>query len=144
VGLTVKIAAGMAAMSMLASTPAVAAARVEAARAEAAQASLISPWVALSALGSTNSSAALCANAAAAATSSSQAGVPGCVLPQVDAAPAAAAGPSASLAQVAPAAVRGLGFLPILLGLGTLAAGIALLAGSGKDNAIKPPPVSPA
>jgi len=138
VGLTGKISAGVAVVSMLASSPAVAAARTE-----AAQASLVSPWVALSALGSANSAAALCGGAAA-ATAASQAGVPGCVLPQVDALPAAAPAASAPLAQAVPMAARGFGFLPILLGLATLAAGIALLAGSGKDIAIKPPPVSPA
>ena len=140
-GRMINLAAGAAALSMMASSPAVAAAQ-----AQAAQASLVSPWVALSALGSTNSGAALCGAAAAtAASSSSQAGVPGCVLPQLDAAPVPVAQTSAPLAPVVPAAgVRGLGFLPILLGLATLAAGIALLAGSGKDNPIKPPPVSPA
>ncbi|MCW3797072.1 hypothetical protein OMW55_04535 [Sphingomonas sp. BN140010] len=139
-GLTVKIAAGTVALSMLASTPAVAAARTE-----AIQASLVSPWVALSALGSTNSGAALCGAAAATTAATAQAGVPGCVLPQVDAAPVPVAEQAAPLAPVATGAtMRGLGFLPILLGLATLAAGIALLAGSGKDNAIKPPPVSPA
>jgi 2-oxoglutarate dehydrogenase E2 component (dihydrolipoamide succinyltransferase) len=142
VGLTNKIAAGAVALSMLASTPAFAAARTQ-----AVEASLVSPWVALSALGSTNSGAALCAGAAAAAANSSaQAGVPGCVLPLVDAAPApVAAAPAPVAAPIAPvAAARGIGFLPILLGLATLAAGIALLAGSGKDNPINPPPVSPA
>jgi hypothetical protein len=141
VGLFNKIAAGAVALSMLASTPAVAAARTE-----AAQASLVSPWVALSALGSTNSGAALCASAAAAsASSSAQAGVPGCVLPQIDAAPVEVPGTAAPSPTIASTAgVRGLGFLPILLGLATLAAGIALLAGSGKDNPINPPPVSPA
>jgi len=140
VGLTNKIAAGVVAFSLLASTPAVAAARTE-----VAQTSLISPWVALSALGSTNSGAALCAGAAATATSAlSQAGVPGCVLPQIDAPiPVAAQSSPIAPAPVAGVGVRGLGFLPILLGLATVAAGIALLAGSGKDNPIKPPPVSP-
>lgn len=138
---TVKIAAVLAAASMALSSPAAAAVQ-----AQSAQASLMSPWVALSALGSTGSSAALCANAAATAAAT-QAGPGGCVLPQIDPAPVAVA-PEAAPAPLPVAAAApvagGLGFLPILLGLAAVAAGVALIAGKGNgtDN-INLPPLSP-
>lgn len=99
----------------------------------------LSPWVALSALGSANSSAALCGSAAAAAASSAaQGAAPGCVLPAVDAPPPIAQAPDvpppAPVAAV-PAAATGFSILPLLLGLAGAAAIAALiLAGGGDDD----------
>jgi hypothetical protein len=141
-GSTVKMIALLAATSFAASAPASAAFQVQ-----GTQASVISPWVALSALGSTGSGAALCANAATAAAAAGQAGNVGCVLPLVDApvaAPIAGAAPL-PVAVAAPGAAGGLSFLPILLGLAAVAAGVALLAGKGNGNDdIDLPPISPA
>jgi len=139
--LTGKILGAVAGLSMLVSSPALAASRVP-----ASQPSVMSPWVALSALGSTASSAALCANlAASAATTAAQANPSGCVFPQVDAVPVAADAPALP-APVAPGiSAGGLGFIPILLGLAAVAAGLAAIAaGSGEDgDTISLPPVSP-
>ncbi|WP_152569424.1 MULTISPECIES: hypothetical protein [Sphingomonas] len=139
---TVKIIAVLAAASFTLSSPAAAAVQ-----SQSSQAALMSPWVALSALGSTSSGAALCANVAAAAAAG-QVGTVGCVLPQVDApvaAPVAEAVPAPlPVAAAAPVAGGGFGFLPILLGLAAVAAGVALLAGKGNNNStINLPPLSP-
>lgn len=134
-----KFSAAIAAASMMASTPAVAAAR-----ADNLQASVISPWVALSALGSTVSSATLCSTAAVAA-SSAQNAAPGCVLPQVDA-PPPVVDTSPPVAGGAPVASGGgISLVPILVGLAALIAGLALLAGGGDDDSdtITLPPISP-
>lgn len=140
-GSTVKMIALLAATSFAASAPASAAVQVQ-----GTQASVISPWVALSALGSTGSGAALCVNAATAAVAG-QAGNVGCVLPLVDAPVAApiAGAPPLPVAAAVPGAAGGLSFLPILLGLAAVAAGVALLAGKGNGNDdINLPPISPA
>lgn len=138
-GSTVKMIALLAATSFAASSPAAAAVQ-----AQAAPTALISPWVALSAFSSTGSGASLCASAATAAAAG-QAGNPGCVLPQIDA-PVAAPLAEAAPVPVAtvPAATGGLSFLPILLGLAAVAAGVALLAGKGGNNDnVNLPPITP-
>lgn len=118
-------------------SPAAAAGRASSvAEAVPTQQGLLSPWVALSALGSSGSSAAVCASAAAAASSAAQAPAPGCVLPAVDAPPPIAQVPEASPVPVAaaPAAAAGFSVLPLLLGLASAAALAAFLLTDGDDE----------
>ena len=94
-----------------------------------AQPSRISPLVALSALQSSASSAALCGASAAAvagAAAASQGAAPGCVLPTVDAVPPPAVVetvPPPMEPMAAPVAEGGFGLSPLLLLLGAIAAG---------------------
>lgn len=138
--LTGKIFGAVASLSLLASAPAAATAR-----APVAQTSVLSPWVALSALGSPASSAALCANAAAIAATAAQAAAPGCVFPQVDVVPVPAEAGVARAPVAGAIPTGGLGFLPILLGLAAVAAGLAALAAAGDDDGAGGPlpPMSP-
>ena len=93
----------------------------------------IRPLVALSAIGSEASRAALCgasAVAAAGAAAAAQGAAPGCVLPVVDAAPpppvVEAAPPPPFVEPVAPVATGGFGVSPLLLALVGVAAAYAL------------------
>jgi hypothetical protein len=125
-----------AALSLASAAPAAAAVK--------AAAPAYSPWAALSAFASPSSSAALCG---AAATSAQQGAAPGCVLPQIDAPPVVAAEPAVPVAApVAAAAVgTGIGVLPLLLGLASLAGlGALILGGNGQGgDRIGGRPVSP-
>jgi hypothetical protein len=85
----------------------------------------------------------MCA-AAASAAAATQGGAPGCVLPQIDApVPVAQVPETVPLGTtiVAPAAVAGTGFLPILLGLAVFAGVIGFfVANNGsKNNRIRLP-----
>ena len=89
----------------------------------------ISPLVALSALQSSASRAALCGASAAAvagAAAASQGAAPGCVLPAVDAVPppAAVEYPPPMEPMAAPIVEGGMGVSPLLLVLGAIAAGV--------------------
>ena len=89
----------------------------------------ISPLVALSALGSGASRAALCGASAAAvagAAAASQGAAPGCVLPVVDAVPppAVVEAPPPVEPYGAPYVQGGMGISPLLLVLGAIAAGV--------------------
>jgi hypothetical protein len=121
------------AMACAASAPAAAAAQVKVAT--------YSPWAALSAFASQSSSAALCGSASSRAMSSPpKKDSSGCVLPAVDSAPV-----GTSVAPYA-ATAAGLGTLPLLVGLATLAGLAALALGSGNGpggDAIGARPVSP-
>ena len=83
------------------------------------------PWAVLSLMSGGASAAAVC-GAAAVAAAAAQPGA-GCVLPQVDAVPAAGPPPPQPIpAPPAEAAGGGFGFSPLLLGLAAIAAGVAL------------------
>lgn len=89
----------------------------------------ISPLVALSALGSGASRAALCGASAAAvagAAAASQGAAPGCVLPAVDAVPppAVVEAPPPMEPVAEPYVQGGMGISPLLLVLGAIAAGV--------------------
>jgi len=89
----------------------------------------ISPLVALSALGSGASRAALCGASAAAvagAAAASQGAAPGCVLPAVDAMPppAVVEAPPPMEPVAEPYVQGGMGISPLLLVLGAIAAGV--------------------
>ena len=89
----------------------------------------ISPLVALSALGSGASRAALCGASAAAvagAAAASQGAAPGCVLPAVDAVPppAVVEAPPPMEPMAEPYVQGGMGISPLLLVLGAIAAGV--------------------
>ena len=89
----------------------------------------ISPLVALSALGSGASRAALCGASAAAvagAAAASQGAAPGCVLPVVDAVPppAVVEAPPPMEPVAEPYVQGGMGISPLLLVLGAIAAGV--------------------
>ena len=134
-----KFGAVGAAISIMASGPAAAASAT-------AQpvASVLSPWVALSALGGTASSTALCASAIAGSSAATQGQAPGCVLPLVDALPPVVE----SVPMAAPVAVAsggGLGFLPLLLGLAAAAGAIAFLLSDNSEDGdfILPVPATP-
>jgi hypothetical protein len=93
----------------------------------------ISPLVALSALQSSASRAALCGASAAAiagAASASQGAAPGCVLPAVDAVPPPAVvetpPPPPAEPMAAPVVEGGMGVSPLLLVLGAIAAGLII------------------
>ena len=138
-----KMTAASLMLSVALSAPAAAAARTS-----SAQPVTLSPWVALSALGSSGSRAALCgsssASAAAGASTSAQTAAPGCVLPVVDA-PAPVVQPVEPVpAAAVPAAARGFSVLPLLLGLAGVAALAALLlSGDGDDDInIDPEPIT--
>lgn len=85
------------------------------------------PWAVLSVMSGGSAAAAVCGasvSAAAAATAAQPA--TGCVLPQVDVAPAAAPqGPPPPIPPVAPEAA-GLGISPLLLALAAIAAAVGL------------------
>ena len=94
-----------------------------------AQQAGISPLVALSALQSSASSAALCGASAAAiagAAAASQGAAPGCVLPAVDAVPppAVVESPPPMEPMAAPIVEGGMGLSPLFLVLGAIAAGL--------------------
>jgi hypothetical protein len=106
----------------------------------------VDPLVALSVFGTSESRAAVCAAGAQAAAAAGAAmaaqaatGQAGCVLPMMDAAPApvvteaAPPPPPATIAPVAVAGGSGIGVLPLLLGLVTIAA-IAAVALKGNDS----------
>ena len=89
----------------------------------------ISPLVALSALGSGASRAALCGASVAAvagAAAASQGAAPGCVLPAVDAVPppAVVEAPPPMEPVAEPYVQGGMGISPLLLVLGAIAAGV--------------------
>ena len=89
----------------------------------------ISPLVALSALGSGASRAALCGASVAAvagAAAASQGAAPGCVLPAVDAMPppAVVEAPPPMEPVAEPYVQGGMGISPLLLVLGAIAAGV--------------------
>ena len=102
----------------------------------------ISPLVALSALGSDASRAALCgasAAAAAGAAAIAQGAAQGCVLPVLDAAPPPVAEvmppPPVAPPPMPPIEGAGLGFSPLLIGLvGIAAAGLLYLVLGKKDK----------
>ena len=140
--IAMRATAAIAALSLFVSGPAIAASQAAAVKAAASAIPAYSPWVMMSALASASSSAAVCAAVAARATAAqaTAAQLPtgellarapgmGCVLPQLDLplppvtpppVPPAAAGVSAA------AVPAGVGFLPIFLGLVSIA-GIAML-----------------
>jgi len=115
-----------------------------------AQSGLISPLIALSALGSGASHAALCGAAAVAAAGSAaatQGATQGCVLPAVDAAPPPPVVETAPPPPVveAPIAEGGFGVSPLLLALAGIAAAVGLYyLLKGHDNFEIIFPVSPA
>ena len=98
--------------------------------------STIDPLVALSVFGTAQSRAAVCGAGSAAAASATT----GCVLPM-----AAAGAQTADQTTAPPFAESGssIGILPLLLGLGALAAAAVLLLGSDDEDDIEIP-VSPA
>ena len=105
----------------------------------------ISPLIALSALGSGASRAALCGASAAAvagAAAASQGAAPGCVLPVVDAVPPPAvveAPPPMEPVAAEPYVQGGMGISPLLLVLGAIAAGVLayyLLKDDDEDDEI--------
>lgn len=121
--LTHRFAAASAVIAMCFSSTAAAAATPRTSLAPA-----VSPLVALSALGSQASAAALCGTSVAgAAAAAAQAAQSGCVLPVVDTPPAAAVAEPLPPPPVAPPPVApmgsGFGFSPLLLGLAAIAAG---------------------
>lgn len=128
---SMKFVAGLAAVAVGFSTPAAAATR-----ALSSAESSVSPWVTLSALGSSSSSAALCGSAAAAAAAATAAqAAPGCVLPVIDApVPVAEVPQPVAAAPYAEPVRRGFSVLPLLLGLVGLAAIVAVLLGGGDDE----------
>ena len=115
--------------------------------------SSLSPTVALSLFGSSESLAAVCgmgasvaASAAAAATVAQAGPAQGCVLPVLDAVPVAVAPPVAAPVAFVPA---GYSISPLLIGLGAIAVGVGLLALFHRNNGnngivFTPPPISPA
>jgi len=112
----------------------------------------IDPLVSLSALGTAQSRAAVCAAGASAAAagaatagaaSVAQSPAPGCVLPVTDPAPVAAA-PPAPLVAPAAAAPKGIGTLPLLLGLAAIVAAAALILSKDGDDGGDLTPISPA
>ena len=132
--------AAFAAVSLLASTAAVAAPRT------------VDPLVALSVFGTSESRAAVCAAgaaqaaAAAGAAAAQAAAGPGCVLPVMDAvAPPVVSETAPPPMAVAPAAVGGgVGALPLLLGLGAVAVLAAIvLKHSDEDDGEINLPISP-
>ena len=116
--------------------------------------SSLSPTVALSLFGSSESLVAVCgmgaslaAGTAAAATVAQASPAHGCVLPVLDAVPVAVAPPIPVAAPIAfvPA---GYSISPLLLGLGAIAVGVGLFALFQRDNGnngivFTPPPVVP-
>ena len=116
------VAGSVIAVAMCFSSTAAAAATVPSASAAFAPVS-ISPFVALSAYGTVQSQAAVCATAGAAAATAAGQPAAGCVLPVVD--PAVAAVPVAEApVAYAPVAGGGLG-----LGVGAILAGLIAVAG---------------
>jgi hypothetical protein len=83
------------------------------------------PWAVLSAMSGGASAAAVCGAAAAAAAAAVQPAA-GCVLPQVDAVPAAQTPPQPVPVPPVEPASSGLGISPLLIGLAAVAAGVAL------------------
>ena len=153
--IAMRATAAIAALSLFVSGPAIAASQAAAVKAAASAIPAYSPWVMMSALASASSSAAVCAAAAAQATAAqataaqataakaTAAQLPtselltrapgmGCVLPQLDPPLPPVTPPSVPpAAGVSAAAVpAGVGFLPIFLGLVSIA-GIAMLGLSG-------------
>ncbi len=84
------------------------------------------PWAVLSVMSGGASAVAVCGAAASAAMAQTPGN--GCVLPQVDEAPAAAANPPPQPIPIPPVepAGAGLGISPLLLGLAAIAAGVGL------------------
>lgn len=114
--------------------------------ANAAPASL-DPLLALSLLGTSSSQAAACAGTAAAAAAAAAAAQAaparsGCVLPAVDAPPPAPVAQALPPAAV-PVAGPTLGALPLILGLGAIAAALLLVLDGGDDDDLVTP-TSPA
>lgn len=127
--ISMKIGAALALVTFGFASPAAAATRVL----SGAEAS-ISPWVALSALGSSASSSALCGASVAAASSAAAQAAPGCVLPVVDAPPAPVVETPVPVPVATTPVARGFSILPLLLGLVGVAAIAALLLGGGDDD----------
>ena len=98
----------------------------------------VNPMVAISIFGTPASAQAVCGSAASSAAGAAAAtaaqGQPGCVLPAVDAPP-----PVVDVAPPPPVP-RGIGIMPILLGLLGIAALAALIASGNEDGGS---PVSP-
>lgn len=82
------------------------------------------PFAVIGLMSSGGSAAALCGAAAAAAAAVQPAS--GCVLPQIDVAPAAVPSAPPPPVAVPVAATGGVGISPLLLGLAAVAAGVAL------------------
>lgn len=142
-----KLTTGLVMVAFGFASPATAASRTSSAIAPAVsvERASLSPWVALSALGSSSSSAAVCASAAAAASSAAQAPAPGCVLPAIDAPPPIAQVPDAAPVSLAaaPATAAGFSVLPLLLGLaGAAAIAALLLAGDDDEDEIDVEPIT--
>lgn len=95
----------------------------------------ISPWLALSALTTPASASAVCAvGAAAISAAQAPAPAPGCVLPVIDTPPPAPVAPAVTPAVASEIEGRGIGVLPILLGLAALGGLAALLLIDGDDE----------
>lgn len=109
----------------------------------------IDPLVSLSAFGTVQSRAAVCAagaSAAAAGAAAVQSAAPGCVLPVTEAPPppvAQPAPPPPAVVEPVPSGGLGIGTLPLLLGLAAIA-GLAAWLLSKDDNDGDLSPVSPA
>jgi hypothetical protein len=86
------------------------------------------PWAVLTAMSSGAPAAVMCGAAASAA--SAQTPVGGCVLPALDAPPAAPM-PAQAVPLVPAAATGGTGISPLLLGLLAIAAGVGIFAAAG-------------
>ncbi len=133
-----KLAGGLAALALCTSSTGAIAASTQ----HATNHSSITPLVALSALASDASAAALCGAssvAAAGAAAAAQGAAPGCVLPVVDAVPPPAVVETAPPPVVAEPVVAGPAFSPLLLALAGIAAAVLayyLLKDDGEDGDI--------
>lgn len=101
------------------------------------------PWASLSMLSGSLSATAMCGSAATIAGSAAAVGQGGCVLPQVDVGPPAAANPPPKPIPVPPPEALGGSFFfdPLLLGLGALAVGALvyfLLLKKNNDTPLSP------
>ena len=131
-----RLSAMVASASLLLTTPAGVAVA-------APSATSMSPWAALSALGTQASATALCGTtiSAAAATAQAAPAQPGCVLPLVDAPPPVVTTPPPVAVPPAVASGSGLGISPLLLGLGilTVIGLLALAHGDDDEDSVSPP-----
>jgi hypothetical protein len=131
-----KLAGGLAALALCTSSTGAIAASAQ----HGISNSSITPLVALSALGSDASRAALCgasAVAAAGAAAATQGAAPGCVLPVVDSVPPPAVVETAPPPMVAEPVVAGPAISPLLLALAGIAAAVLayyLLKGDDDDD----------
>ncbi len=109
----------------------------------------LDPLVSLSALGSAQSRAAVCAGstaavAAAGAAATAAQGAPGCVLPVNSPTPPVVSQAVPPAVAIAPAPAFGIGTLPLLLGLAAIIGAVALVLMSNDNNEGDVTPVSPA